>query len=104
MNRFAAVQVDAQVDPQERESWLLALLNRGFGVADTVVLGNVLAGDGGAVLATPRPLRALGHLITSFKVDSLRINKVSVTHNTVMVHNRNKYRNGPWGGDCAGGD
>ena len=60
MNRFTAVQVGSDVDLPEREGWLPALLNRGLGVADTVVRGHVLAGDGGAVLTAPRALGALG--------------------------------------------
>lgn len=105
MNRFTAVQVVIDVDSRKGEGWLpVAFPNRGFGVADTVVLGNVLAGDGGAVLAAPRPLRAFGHLITSFKVDSLHMNKGSVTHDTVMDQDRNKCRNRLWRGRCADGD
>lgn len=66
MNDLTAVQVDSEVHLRERESWLLALFNRCLGVTDTVVLGHVLAGDGGAVLAAPRPpgrLSQFDHLL-----------------------------------------
>lgn len=86
MNYLTAVQVSSSVNWSERGSELLALLNRGLGVADTIVRGHVLSGNGGAVLAAPRTTGLLGHLITSFTLDSLRIYTGSVTHETLMVH------------------
>ena len=69
VNRLTAVQVCNDVEYGRRRSWLLTLLNRCPGVASAVVRANVLASDGRAVSAAPRPLGppgSFGHQITSF--------------------------------------